>query len=149
MEMPGLPVGVLEPESALTKIHFAGDAGVDHPLQRAIHRCPADAMVVVPNEIDQVVGAEVSFLAEKDVDNLLPLAGALATGRFQPTEIWESCQRYLPTFCPIETFDVRPERAPQALKDCPQPHVDVAFGFLIVNPPPVTVSTKSTSAPLR
>ena len=31
----------------------------------------------------------------------------------------------------------------------PQPQVEVAFGFLIVNPPPVTVSTKSTSAPLR
>src|SRR4029453_3605469 len=30
-----------------------------------------------------------------------------------------------------------------------QPQVEVAFGFLIVNPPPVTVSTKSTSAPLR
>src|SRR5467141_1046684 len=35
------------------------------------------------------------------------------------------------------------------LNDCPQPHVDVAFGFLIVKPPPVIVSTKSTSAPLR
>ena len=34
------------------------------------------------------------------------------------------------------------------LNDDPHPHVDVAFG-LIVNPPPVTVSTKSTSAPFR
>src|SRR4029450_11521627 len=33
--------------------------------------------------------------------------------------------------------------------DEPQPQVEVAFGFLIVNPPPVTVSTKSTSAPFR
>src|SRR6185436_7273041 len=33
--------------------------------------------------------------------------------------------------------------------DEPQPQVDVAWGFLIVNPPPVTVSTKSTSAPVR
>src|SRR5205814_6887328 len=33
--------------------------------------------------------------------------------------------------------------------DEPHPHVDVAFGFLIVNPPPVTVSTKSTSAPFK
>src|ERR1700733_15231448 len=31
----------------------------------------------------------------------------------------------------------------------PQPHVDFAFGFLIVNPPPVMVSTKSTSAFFR
>ena len=34
-------------------------------------------------------------------------------------------------------------------KDDPQPHVDLAFGFLMVNPPPVTVSTKSTSAFFR
>jgi hypothetical protein len=31
----------------------------------------------------------------------------------------------------------------------PQPHVDFGFGFLIVNPPPVMVSTKSTSAFFR
>jgi hypothetical protein len=31
-------------------------------------------------------------------------------------------------------------------KDDPQPQVDLALGFLIVNPPPVIVSTKSTSA---
>ena len=36
-----------------------------------------------------------------------------------------------------------------ALNDWPQPQVDVAFGFLIVKPPPVIVSTKSTSAPFR
>src|SRR5437660_9034460 len=35
------------------------------------------------------------------------------------------------------------------LKLEPQPQVDVAFGFLIVKPPPVIVSTKSTSAPFR
>jgi len=34
-------------------------------------------------------------------------------------------------------------------KDDPQPHVDLAFGFLMVNPPPVMVSTKSTSAFFR
>src|SRR3954467_14004406 len=34
-------------------------------------------------------------------------------------------------------------------KDDPQPQVDVALGFLMVKPPPVIVSTKSTSAPFR
>ena len=33
--------------------------------------------------------------------------------------------------------------------DEPHPQVDFAFGFLIVKPPPVTLSTKSTSAPRR
>ena len=34
-------------------------------------------------------------------------------------------------------------------QDDPQPQVDLALGFLIVNPPPVMVSTKSTSAFFR
>src|ERR1051326_7437040 len=45
------------------------------------------------------------------------------------------------------TFAIRrgpPASAVYTLKDWPHPHVDVAFGFLIVKPPPVTVSTKST-----
>src|SRR6185312_13941965 len=33
--------------------------------------------------------------------------------------------------------------------DDPQPQVDFALGFLMVKPPPVIVSTKSTSAPFR
>jgi hypothetical protein len=37
----------------------------------------------------------------------------------------------------------------QTLNDDPQPQVDLAFGFLMVKPPPVTLSTKSTSAPRR
>ena len=36
-----------------------------------------------------------------------------------------------------------------ALNDDPQPQVELAFGFLMVKPPPVMVSTKSTSAPFR
>ena len=89
---------MLEAESPLTEVDLAGDARIDHPLQGAIHRCTADAVVLMSDEINQIVGAEMSFLTEEDVDNLLPLAGALATSRLQPTEIWNSCQRYLPIF---------------------------------------------------
>ena len=102
MEVTRLTVGVLEPESPFTKVDLAGDARVDHPLKGAIDGGATDPMIVAPNEIDEIVGAEVPFLAQEDVDNLLPLAGALATGRLQPTEIRKSCQRYLPTFCLID-----------------------------------------------
>ena len=45
---------------------------------------------------------------------------------------------------------VRPlSAAGYASNDWPHPHVDLAVGFLMVNPPPVRLSTKSTSAPLR
>ena len=74
MEMSGLTIGVLEPESPLAEIDLAGDARINHPLQRAIHRCTADAVIVTSNEIDQIVGAEMTFLSQEDVDNLLALA---------------------------------------------------------------------------
>jgi hypothetical protein len=57
-------------------------------------------VIVTPYEVDEVVSAEMPFLPQEDVDDLLPLAGAFATGRLQPGEIWESCQRSLPLFCP-------------------------------------------------
>ena len=87
MKMARLTVRVLETESPLAEVHLAGDAGVHHPLQRAVDRGPADAMVVAPDEIDQIVRAQVPFLAEEDVDNLLPLARALAPERFKAREI--------------------------------------------------------------
>src|SRR5262245_13744915 len=96
MEVTGLAIGLLEAESPLAEINLAGDARIHHPLQGAIDGGAADPVIVVPNEIDEIVGAEMPFLTQEDVDNLLPLAGALATGRLQPTEIWENCcQRYL------------------------------------------------------
>jgi hypothetical protein len=50
-------------------------------------------VILASYEIDEVVSAEMPFLAQENVDDLLPLAGALATGRLQAAEIWQSCQR--------------------------------------------------------
>ena len=89
MEMPRLAVGVLEAEPAFAEIDLAGDAGVHHPLQRAVDGGAADALVFAADEIDEVVGAEVPFLAQEHVDDLFPLAGPLAARRLQPGEILE------------------------------------------------------------
>ena len=89
VEVPRLPVRVLEPEAPLAEIDLAGDAGVDHPLQRAVDGRAADAMVFLADQIDEIVGAEVTFLTQEHVDDLLPLAGALAARRLQPAEIRE------------------------------------------------------------
>jgi len=89
---------VLETESALAEIDLTGNAGVHHPLQGAVDGGAADTVIFFANQIDEIVGAEMTFLTQEHVDNLLPLAGALATSRLQPTEIWNSCQRYLPIF---------------------------------------------------
>ena len=89
MEMPRLTVRVLEAESAFTEIDFASDASVHHPLQSAVDGGAADAVVLFAYQIDEIVSAEMTFLTQEDVDNLLPLAGALAARRRQPAEIRE------------------------------------------------------------
>ena len=43
MEVARMPVRVLEPEPAFAEVHLAGDAGVHHPLQRAVDGGAADA----------------------------------------------------------------------------------------------------------
>ena len=47
-------------------------------------------MILSTNEVDEIVGAEMTFLAQEHVDNLFPLAGTLATRRLQLAEIWKS-----------------------------------------------------------
>jgi hypothetical protein len=72
--MARVPVRVLEPESPLAEVHLAGDAGVRHPLQRAVDGGSADAVIFVPDEVDQIVGAQVPFLAQEHVDDEVALA---------------------------------------------------------------------------
>ena len=138
VEVPRVPVGMLEAEPAFAEIHLAGDARLLHPLQGAVDGGAADAMVFALDQVDQIVGAQVSLLLEEHVDDQVALAGALGAGRPEAIEIWNGRAGGHDLTCPS-----------YAEKDEPQPQVDVAFGFLMVNPPPVMVSTKSTSAPFR
>jgi hypothetical protein len=89
MEVPRLTIRMLETESAFAEIDLASNASVHHPLQGAIDGGAADAMVFFANQIDEIVGAEMTFLTQEDVDNLLPLTGALAARRRQSAEIRE------------------------------------------------------------
>ncbi len=81
MEVPRVPVGMLEPEAPLAEVHLAGDAGIDHPLQRAVDGGAADPLILAADQIDQIVGGEVAFLAQEHVDDEIALAGTLAAGR--------------------------------------------------------------------
>ena len=47
-------------------------------------------VILAADQIDEIVGAEVPFLAQEDVDDEIALAGALAAGRPQPAEIRKS-----------------------------------------------------------
>src|SRR6186713_2831339 len=82
-----LPVGMLEAETAFAEIDLTRNAGIHHPLEGAIHGCPADALILATDDVDQIVGTEVSLLAEKHIHDLLAFAGALAALRLQSAEI--------------------------------------------------------------
>ena len=87
MEVPRVPVRVLEPEPALAEVDLAGDAGVHHPLERAVDGRAADPLILAADEIDEIVGAEVSLLAQEHVDDAVALAGPLAAGRPQAVDV--------------------------------------------------------------
>ncbi len=87
MKVPGMAVRMLEPEPALAEIDFAGDSGVDHPLQGAVDGRAADPLILAPDQIDEIVGRQVALLAEEHVDDQIAFAGTLAAGRPQAVDV--------------------------------------------------------------
>ena len=81
VEVARVPVRMLEPESAFAEIHLAGNPRVHHPLQGAVHGRPADAAIFLADQIDEVVCAEVPFLAEECVDDEIAFTGSFASSR--------------------------------------------------------------------
>ena len=71
----------LEARAALAEIHFARDAGLDHPLQGAVDGRTPDPWRIVTNEVAQVVGAQMAFLPQEGRQNPVTLAGMLAASR--------------------------------------------------------------------
>ena len=87
MEMPWMPVGRFESRATFAEIDLAGDAGVDHPLQRAVDRGAADPRVFLVDEIAQIIRAQMTLLAQKEVQDAVAFAGTLAAGRAEAGEI--------------------------------------------------------------
>ena len=72
--------------------------------------------------------------------------GAMSNLLDAPGDSGGPVRRQVPQVTEHRTALWRDRRVYSVEKDDPQPHVDLAFGLLMVNPPPVMVSTKSTSA---
>ena len=83
MKVARMPVGVLEAEAAFAEVDLARDARIDHPLQRAVDSGAADPLIFAADQVDEIVGGEVAFLAQEDIDDEVALAGTLAPGRTQ------------------------------------------------------------------
>jgi hypothetical protein len=78
MKVPWVSVRVFEAKTPLAEVDFAGDSSVGHPLQRAVHSGAADTGVLPPDQVDEIVGAEMPFLPQKGVDDEVAFAGVLA-----------------------------------------------------------------------
>ena len=81
---------MLEPETTLTEVDLAGQTGVDHPVQGAVDGRAADAMIFPPDEVNEIVSAQVSLLSEEHRDDEIAFARTLRPGRTQPIEIGEA-----------------------------------------------------------
>src|SRR5262249_50827636 len=84
-----MPVRRLEPRSAFAEVDLARDAGVDHPLQRPVDGGAADAAILAPHAIEEVVRAEMAFLPQEHAENAIALGRALAAGPPQGGEVGE------------------------------------------------------------
>src|SRR5260221_11526719 len=87
MEMTWMAERRLEARAALTEVHLACEPRPHHPLQRAIHSGAADAWILAADEIAQIVGAQVAFLAHEDRENPIAFAGPLATSGPQARQV--------------------------------------------------------------
>jgi len=72
---------------AFAEIHPARDAGIHHPLEGTVDRRATDAPMLAPDDVHEVVGAEVSLLTEEHLEYLFAFTGPFAAVRFQPGDV--------------------------------------------------------------
>src|SRR5262249_54246881 len=87
VEVARVAVRRLEARAPFPEVDLPGDAGVDHPLERAIDGRASDPRVLAVDALDELVGAEVTFLLEKDGENPIPLGRALSARRTERGKI--------------------------------------------------------------
>ena len=101
VEVPRVAVGVFEPEPSFAEVDLPSDTRIHHPLEGAVHRRPADTAIFFADQIDKVVGTEVTFLTEEGVDDEIAFAGSLASSRAHPLDIdpWHAPCRKVVSGC--------------------------------------------------
>src|SRR5262249_22457295 len=86
MKMTRPPVGGLVPRSAFTEIDLAGEPLVHHPLERAVDGGAADSAVLPANEIEELICAQMSLLAEEELSDAVALGRALTNHKLVVAE---------------------------------------------------------------
>ena len=87
MKMSRVPIRVFETEPALAEIDLAGNASVDHPLERPVHGRPAGRVTFRLEDVDQIISAQMPLLPQEDVDDQLALAGPSASRGAEAFEV--------------------------------------------------------------
>ena len=87
MKVTGMTIGVFEPEPPFAKIDLARDPRLFHPLQRAVDGGAADFLIFPLDQVVQIIGRQMPFLAKKDIDDEIALAGTFAAGRPEAVEV--------------------------------------------------------------
>ena len=90
VEMTRVAVRRLVAGAAVPEVDLPGDAGLGHPLQRAVDGGAADARVAAAHEIEQLVRTQMRLLVKEQVDDAVALARALPTGRAKARELQSS-----------------------------------------------------------
>src|SRR5262249_25994628 len=86
-ETTRVPVGRFEAEATIAKVDLAREAGVDHPLERAVDGRAADSGRVAVHERNEIVGADVSLLPKEHVQNAITFGGAFTARRAKARKI--------------------------------------------------------------
>ena len=82
-----MPVRRFESRTTFAKIDLAGDSSVDHPLERSVHRGATDPRVFLVDEVAQIICAQMTLLAQKEIQDAVAFAGTLAAGRAEAGKI--------------------------------------------------------------
>jgi hypothetical protein len=64
-----MTVGMLKAGTAVTKIDFPCNTRVNHPLQGSIYSGSTYLGVFTSNNVNQVIGTQVPFLAQEHIHN--------------------------------------------------------------------------------
>ena len=112
MKVPRVAVRRLETRAPFAEVDLARDAGIDQPLQRALHGRTADAGRLAADEIEEIIGGDVPLLTEEHLQHPVAFAGALAPRGTQRGE--------------VRKLSIQSSRLQSTEKEEPQPQVDVA-----------------------
>jgi hypothetical protein len=99
VEVAWMAIGRLEARPAFAEVDLSCHARPEHPLQRAVDGCPPNPGILLPNDVEEIVRAEMPLLTQEEAQDEVAFAGALAPCRAKARNVRKRAfQEYL--WCP-------------------------------------------------